>query len=75
MFFLDTLAASPRHWYLETQGEIRGIGCPWTYFANREGCEGGFAGISPPLIWRAADNKKGHDPVVRQALLEACGLA
>lgn len=82
--FFAEVEASPRTWVLE-DGAIRcPIGsepgechCPWSLVKQM------VVGIIGSLdmeyreevaIWRAADNIEGHDPLIRDRLLAACGI-
>lgn len=76
--FISALEKSPRNWTLDQHGRIGvkgrfGMGiCPRTWVGQNVEGELGF---SSEVIYWAADNSPNQDPVLRDRLLKACGLA
>lgn len=81
--FLNRLAATKREWQstkgLTGEREItlrsRPSTCPYLAVSHGDGEQLTGPGAVPWTdVWDAADDRPGHNPVLRRALLDACGL-
>lgn len=76
--FLENLKKTPRNWYVNADGGIR-TRKPTQDLVSCPGMECDiFNRNNSYYSWNvaaAADNEEGHDPAIRQDLLDACGLS
>ena len=81
-WILGTIAVAPRQGGIRTDTNLYERQCPITFVGNkpllhqtyRAGRELGLSRAAIVQITHAADEEPGHDPALRQALLEAVGL-